>query len=70
MPDTNTTTVAPAIDFSAIKGLLFDIDGTLCNSDPLHFKAFQEILTEAGFDGGKPITEAFFRQKVVCLGKG
>lgn len=30
---------AAEIDFKAIRGVLFDIDGTLCNSDPLHFNA-------------------------------
>lgn len=33
--------VAPSAlpDLNKIKGILFDIDGTLTNSDPLHFKA-------------------------------
>lgn len=44
--------------------MLFDIDGTLADSDPLHFAAFQEILVEAGFDGGHPIDEAFFRASI------
>jgi hypothetical protein len=25
--------------FDSLQGVLFDIDGTLCNSDPLHFQA-------------------------------
>jgi hypothetical protein len=33
----------------SIKGVLFDIDGTLCDSDPLHYRAFREILLEKGY---------------------
>lgn len=51
-------------DLSAIRGVLFDIDGTLTNSDPLHFRAFQEILVEVGFQGGSPIDEDFFRRHI------
>lgn len=40
--------------------MLFDIDGTLCDSDPLHYYAFRELLQEIGFNGGVPITEEFF----------
>ena len=29
----------PVVQFNKLKGVLFDIDGTLTNSDPLHFKA-------------------------------
>ncbi|KAJ9514640.1 hypothetical protein QJQ45_028354, partial [Haematococcus lacustris] len=50
-----------AIDFTQLQGLLFDIDGTLCNSDPLHFQAFQELLVAQGFNAGAPISEEFFR---------
>ena len=44
--------------------------GTLTNSDPLHFVAFQEILVELGFDGGQPITEQFFRWGLASLQHG
>eukprot|EP00200_Dunaliella_tertiolecta_P004369 CAMPEP_0202355278 /NCGR_PEP_ID=MMETSP1126-20121109/10244_1 /ASSEMBLY_ACC=CAM_ASM_000457 /TAXON_ID=3047 /ORGANISM="Dunaliella tertiolecta, Strain CCMP1320" /LENGTH=241 /DNA_ID=CAMNT_0048947877 /DNA_START=156 /DNA_END=881 /DNA_ORIENTATION=+ len=53
-----------AITINRVKGVLFDIDGTLCNSDPLHFKAFQELLIEHGYDGGKPIDEKFYRARI------
>ncbi|KAA8525935.1 hypothetical protein F0562_007965 [Nyssa sinensis] len=43
-----------------IEAVLFDIDGTLCDSDPLHYYAYREILQEIGFNGGVPITEEFF----------
>jgi beta-phosphoglucomutase-like phosphatase (HAD superfamily) len=29
-----------------LKAVLFDIDGTIADSDPIHFLAFQEILSE------------------------
>ena len=44
--------------------MLFDVDGTLCDSDPLHFATFQEFLAERGFNGGAKIDEAFFREKI------
>lgn len=39
----------PLPDLSKIKAVLFDVDGTLTNSDPLHFKAFYEILQQYGY---------------------
>ena len=30
--------------WSSVKGLLFDVDGTLTHSDDLHFKAFVDLL--------------------------
>lgn len=29
-----------------LKAVLFDVDGTLADSDPLHYLAFREILSE------------------------
>ncbi|KAL2233018.1 UNVERIFIED_CONTAM: Haloacid dehalogenase-like hydrolase domain-containing protein Sgpp [Sesamum indicum] len=43
-----------------LEAVLFDIDGTLCDTDPLHYSAFREMLKEIGFNGGVPITEEFF----------
>ncbi|KAL5099080.1 hypothetical protein RYX36_003407 [Vicia faba] len=43
-----------------LEAVLFDIDGTLCDSDPLHYLAFREMLQQIGFNGGNPITEEFF----------
>lgn len=31
-----------------LKAILFDIDGTIADSDPIHFLAFQQILAEVG----------------------
>ncbi|OVA05674.1 HAD hydrolase [Macleaya cordata] len=47
-----------------LEAILFDIDGTLCDSDPLHFYAFREMLQEVGFNGGVPIDENFFIEKI------
>ncbi|CAM8987441.1 unnamed protein product [Rhodiola kirilowii] len=43
-----------------VEAIYFDIDGTLCDSDPIHFLAFQQMLQEVGFNQGVPITEEFF----------
>ncbi|XP_050230703.1 haloacid dehalogenase-like hydrolase domain-containing protein Sgpp [Mercurialis annua] len=43
-----------------VEAVLFDVDGTLCDSDPLHYYAFREMLQEINFNGGVPITEEFF----------
>ena len=34
------TALEGAPDLSKIKAVLFDVDGTLTDSDPLHFKAY------------------------------
>lgn len=44
----------------SVKAVLFDVDGTLADSDPLHFIAFRDMLAEMGYNGGTPITEEFF----------
>ncbi|MCO5557076.1 hypothetical protein L7F22_010632 [Adiantum nelumboides] len=49
---------------TALKAVLFDIDGTLCDSDPLHYLSFREMLQEVGFQGGVPITEEFFIENI------
>ncbi|PIA32577.1 hypothetical protein AQUCO_04400045v1 [Aquilegia coerulea] len=43
-----------------LEAVLFDVDGTLSDSDPIHYDAFVEMLQEAGFNGGVPITEEFY----------
>nr|ABG33927.1 gibberellin 20 oxidase [Zoysia japonica] len=44
-----------------VQAVLFDIDGTLCDSDPLHHVAFQELLLEIGYNNGVPIGHGFFQ---------
>ncbi|XP_057977415.1 haloacid dehalogenase-like hydrolase domain-containing protein Sgpp [Malania oleifera] len=47
-----------------LEAVLFDIDGTLCDSDPLHYYAFRELLQELGYNNGVPITEEFFVENI------
>ena len=50
-------------NFPVLSAVLFDIDGTLVNSDPIHFAVFQELLLkEDGFNNNAPIDESFFRK--------
>ena len=39
----------------ALEAILFDIDGTLADSDPIHFEVFQDILSQEGFNQGNRI---------------
>ncbi|KAL8511191.1 hypothetical protein ACS0TY_017858 [Phlomoides rotata] len=52
------------LQLAPLEAVLFDIDGTLCDSDPLHFDAFCEMLQEIGFNGGVPIDEDFFVKNI------
>eukprot|EP00584_Thalassiosira_punctigera_P007965 CAMPEP_0172540066 /NCGR_PEP_ID=MMETSP1067-20121228/11141_1 /TAXON_ID=265564 ORGANISM="Thalassiosira punctigera, Strain Tpunct2005C2" /NCGR_SAMPLE_ID=MMETSP1067 /ASSEMBLY_ACC=CAM_ASM_000444 /LENGTH=248 /DNA_ID=CAMNT_0013325849 /DNA_START=20 /DNA_END=766 /DNA_ORIENTATION=+ len=46
-------------------GILFDIDGTLVDSDPIHQAVFRELLLkEDGFNNNQPIDEEFFRARI------
>jgi FMN phosphatase YigB (HAD superfamily) len=56
-----------------VQAVLFDIDGTLCDSDPLHHLAFQELLLEVRWNGWISYTHTllssmfltFFNQQAV-----
>ncbi|KAB1210032.1 Haloacid dehalogenase-like hydrolase domain-containing protein Sgpp [Morella rubra] len=52
------------LELAPLQAILFDVDGTLCDSDPLHYYAFREMLQEIGFNGGVPITEEFFSKNI------
>lgn len=43
-----------------LSAILFDLDGTLANTDPLHFKIWQEILTEYGINCDR----SFFQEHI------
>ena len=43
-----------------LAAILFDLDGTLVNTDPLHYKAWQEILRNYGVE----IDEAFYNKRI------
>jgi len=47
------------------RGILFDIDGTLVNTDPIHFAVFRDLLLQdQSFNGGEPIDHAFFNSRI------
>ncbi|WP_254568178.1 HAD family phosphatase [Oscillatoria sp. HE19RPO] len=43
-----------------ISALLFDLDGTLCNTDPTHFQTWVELLRDYGME----IDEAFYQSRI------
>ena len=47
-----------------LKAVLFDIDGTLFNSDGLHLVVFQDVLAEYKYNGGERIDEDFFMKRI------
>ncbi|KAL8119398.1 haloacid dehalogenase-like hydrolase domain-containing protein Sgpp [Apium graveolens] len=52
------------LSHAPLEAILFDIDGTLCDSDPIHYHAFVEMLQQVGFNGGVPISEEFFVEHI------
>ncbi len=56
-PTSTVSNSATRIDLAAI---LYDLDGTLVNSDPLHFQSWQEGLRPFGFD----IDETFYKTRI------
>lgn len=43
-----------------LSAILFDLDGTLVNTDPIHFIAWQKMLSRYGID----IDESFYKRKI------
>lgn len=43
-----------------LKAILFDLDGTLVNTDPLHYQTWQEILRDYGME----IDRTFYKSKI------
>lgn len=43
-----------------LAAILYDLDGTLANTDPIHFQAWQECLLPYGFK----IDEAFYKSRI------
>jgi beta-phosphoglucomutase-like phosphatase (HAD superfamily) len=43
-----------------LKALLFDVDGTLADTDPLHERAFKQFLAPYGLS----VDEAFYRTRI------
>lgn len=46
--------------FSMLTTLLFDLDGTLANTDPVHFLTWQDLLRPHGFELDLPFYQAHF----------
>ncbi|XP_047945876.1 haloacid dehalogenase-like hydrolase domain-containing protein Sgpp [Salvia hispanica] len=60
MSSSSTPRCSSLAPVAPLEAILFDIDGTLADSDPIHYYAFREMLQELGYNGGDPITEEFF----------
>ncbi|XP_048538976.1 haloacid dehalogenase-like hydrolase domain-containing protein Sgpp [Triticum urartu] len=60
LASTNGGFASPLAATVPVEAVLFDIDGTLCDSDPLHHIAFQELLLAIGYNNGVPIDDEFF----------
>lgn len=43
-----------------LKALLFDLDGTMANTDPIHQAVWQEVLQPYGYE----VTESFYQQRI------
>ena len=47
-----------------IYAMLFDMDGTLTDTDPIHHEVFSDLLMKHGKNGGVPIDDEFFRLRI------
>ena len=56
----STATIAK----TKLKAVLFDIDGTLFDSDGLHLAVFQDVLQEYKFNDGEKIDTDFFKKRI------
>lgn len=48
------------IPWDQVRGIVFDIDGTLTASDSVHFGVFVDLLQEIGFNDGQPISREYY----------
>ncbi|XP_049376959.1 haloacid dehalogenase-like hydrolase domain-containing protein Sgpp isoform X1 [Solanum stenotomum] len=58
--ENSTESSSPLAALAPLQAVLFDVDGTLCDSDPLHYYAFREMLLEIGYNCGVPVDEEWF----------
>ena len=56
----STATIAK----TKLKAVLFDLDGTLFDSDGLHLAVFQDVLQEYKFNDGEKIDTDFFKKRI------
>ena len=47
-----------------IYAMLFDMDGTLTDTDPIHHEVFSDLLMKHGKNGGVPIDDEYFRLNI------
>lgn len=52
--------VDPAFSGTALVAILYDLDGTLANTDPLHFRIWREMLQAHGIE----IDETFYKTRI------
>ena len=57
---TTRTLSARLPPLSTLEGVLFDLDGTLCDSDPVHFEVFDDMFTAHGVCAPTGLTHDFF----------
>ncbi|KAJ0970762.1 hypothetical protein J5N97_018721 [Dioscorea zingiberensis] len=62
MPVTESTGLLAQL--APLEAVLFDVDGTLCDTDPIHYYAFREMLLEIGYNNGVPVDEEFFVRNI------
>ena len=47
-----------------LSAILFDLDGTLANTDPIHYKVWQEILAEYGIKCDREFLKELLRSSL------
>eukprot|EP01041_Mallomonas_annulata_P007844 gene7844-16052_t len=70
MQKTSSGTIfSPHLFPASIKGILFDMDGTLTDSDSLHYESFRQVLLELtpNFNAGQPISRDFYTKQMSGL---
>lgn len=55
---------SPLSRLAPLEAILFDLDGTLCDSDEVNIGAFREKLLEMGYNNGEPISDEFFGENI------
>eukprot|EP00184_Porphyridium_aerugineum_P004611 CAMPEP_0184696516 /NCGR_PEP_ID=MMETSP0313-20130426/3776_1 /TAXON_ID=2792 /ORGANISM="Porphyridium aerugineum, Strain SAG 1380-2" /LENGTH=276 /DNA_ID=CAMNT_0027155147 /DNA_START=146 /DNA_END=976 /DNA_ORIENTATION=+ len=65
-PSTISDTIhAHASSLPPLKALLLDVDGTLCETDSVHYTVYRDMLASLGFfEDSKPISRAFFDKHI------
>ncbi|MGB7250905.1 MAG: HAD-IA family hydrolase [Phormidesmis sp.] len=59
-PDNIAPSLCPSSPHYMLKAVIFDLDGTLTNSDKVHFRVFQEMFALRGIS----IDKAIYRKKI------